>query len=181
MKHFGKILVPTDLSENSRRGLRYACSLAAGDQAGLIVLHVANEFTAWELHSDEFGFLDPTIYKWPIDRVLEEAHLDLNRFLDRHLDSMKVLPSVAKRIVLGPIAQQIAMVAENEKADLVVMSPRRHRGLRRFFRGSITDKVTRLSPCPVLSVTPPLPSQPWRGKSFPALTWPRQKAANGWA
>ena len=29
MKSIQKILVPTDLSENSRRGLVYACSLAA--------------------------------------------------------------------------------------------------------------------------------------------------------
>jgi len=29
MKSIQRLLVPTDLSENSRRGLHYACSLAA--------------------------------------------------------------------------------------------------------------------------------------------------------
>ncbi|HET8563469.1 MAG TPA: universal stress protein, partial [Candidatus Binatia bacterium] len=102
MKRFERILVPTDLSENSRWGLRYACSLAGDSQAALVVLHVANEFTAWELHSDEFGFLDPAVRKWPSDRVLAEAALDLNRFLKAYLDTTKALPSVTKRIVLGP-------------------------------------------------------------------------------
>lgn len=160
MKRFGKILVPTDLSENSRRGLRYACSLAGDDQAALIVVHVANDLEAWELYSNEFGFLDPTLRKWPSDRVLAEAALDLNRFLQPYLDTMKALPSVTKRIVLGPIAQQITIAAENEKADLIVMSPRRHRGLRRFFRGSVTDKVTRFS----LARCYPLPLLCLRGR-----------------
>jgi len=43
----------------------------------------------------------------------------------------------------------------------------RSRGLRHWFGGGITDRVTRLSPCPVLSITQPLPSHPWRGKLAP--------------
>ena len=46
MKRLEKILVPTDLSEQSRMALRYACSLAADEKAALVVLHVANEFQA---------------------------------------------------------------------------------------------------------------------------------------
>ena len=55
MKPLEKILVPTDLSEESRRGLRYACSLAAEEQAAILVLHVANEFKAWDMYSDDLG------------------------------------------------------------------------------------------------------------------------------
>ena len=47
MKNLTKILVPTDLSERSRRALLYGCSLAAQDNASLLLLHVANEFNAW--------------------------------------------------------------------------------------------------------------------------------------
>ena len=61
MKQVRKILVPTDLSDQSRRGFCYACSLATEEKADLIVLHVANEFKAWELFSDDFGFLDPAL------------------------------------------------------------------------------------------------------------------------
>src|SRR5919109_2844669 len=139
MKRFEKILVPTDLSENSRRGLHYACSLAADNRAALIVLHVANEFQAWELYCDEFGFLDPISRAWPIDRVLSEANLDLNRFLEPHLESMKKIPLVTKRVLLGPVPHRIAQVAAEEKTDLIVMSPRRIRGIRRLLTGSITE------------------------------------------
>jgi universal stress protein A len=178
MKNIQKLLVPTDLSENSRRGLLYACSLAAENKGVLTILHVANEFDAWELYSDEFSFLEPARRAWPTDRILSEANLDLTHFLERHLEAMKKLSSVTKRIVLGSVAEQIVTVAEEEKADLVVMSPRRHRGLRHIFTGGITDRVSRMSPCPVLSVTPPLPSRSWRGKLCPVVfRWPRQRTA----
>ena len=178
MKRIQKLLVPTDLSDNSRRGLLYACSLATENKGALTILHVANELAAWELYSDDFTFLEPGGRAWPTDRVLAEANLDLNRFLEPHLEAMKTIPSVSKRLVLGPIAEQIVTMAEEEKADLVVMSPRRDRGLRRILSGGITDRVTRMSPCPVLSVAAPLPSRPWRGALLPVLfRWPRQRPA----
>jgi nucleotide-binding universal stress UspA family protein len=179
MKSIQKLLVPTDLSENSRRGLHYACSLAAESNGALTILHVANELDAWELYTDELSFLAPATRRaWPADRVLSEASLDLNHFLERHLEALKKLSCVTKRIVLGPIAEQIVTVAEEEKADLVVMSPRRYSRLRHFLRGGITDRISRMSPCPVLSVTPPLPSSAWRGTLRPAfLGWPKQRTA----
>jgi universal stress protein A len=178
MKSIQKILVPTDLSENSRRGLVYACSLAAENKGIVTILHIANEFDAWELYSDEFSFLQASRRAWPADRVLSEANLDLNNFIEQHLEAMKRLSHVTKRVVLGPIAEQIVNVAEEEKADLVVMSPQRHRKLRHIFSSGITDRVSRMSPCPVLSVTPPLAFRAWRGRLLPAsFGWPRQRTA----
>ena len=178
MKHLKKILVATDLSDTSRRGLLYACSLAADENAALMVLHIANEFAAWEYYSEEFAFLDCAGKTWPRDRVLAEANLELNHFLEQHLDTLKRIPLVTKRVTFGPVAQRIAAVAAEEQSDLIVLSPRRHHGLRRLFAGGITAGVTRLSPCPVLAVTSPLPARLWRGRLLPAaFGWPRQRAA----
>ena len=178
MTCINKILVATDLSKTSRCGLIYACSLAAENKATLIVLHVANEFECWEFYSEDFGFPHLPGKRWPADRALSEAVLDLNRYLEPHLETMKQIPLVTKRVILGPVAQRIAAAAEDEGADLVILSPRRHCGLRHWFTGGITDRVTRLSPCPVLSVTPPLPSRNWGRRLMGNLFgWPRQRAA----
>jgi nucleotide-binding universal stress UspA family protein len=177
MKQLEKILVPTDLSEHSRRALVYGCLLASEETAALIVLHVTNEVRAWELCSDKLSFVQLN-GKWPIDRVLAEASLDLSRFLEPTLTSLKKCAAASKRVALGAVAQQIAAVAEEEKADLVIMSPRRHTGLRHWFFGSVTDQVSRLSPCPVLSIAEPLPSKPWRGKLVHEFfRWPRTRTA----
>ncbi|MGB7946162.1 MAG: universal stress protein, partial [Candidatus Binatia bacterium] len=116
MKQIERLLVPTDLSENSRRGLLYVSSLAAENRCSLTVLHVANEFEAWELYSDEFAFLESGRRLWPTDRVLAEASLDLNRFLEPHLAALKRISTVTKRLVLGSIPNQIVAVATEEKA-----------------------------------------------------------------
>jgi universal stress protein A len=178
MKRFKKILVPTDLSEHSRRALNYGCWLAAEEKSSLVILHVANELAAWEFFSEDLVILDSSTKPWPLDRVLAEASLDLNRFLEPSLPNLKNSACATRKVMLGPVAQQIISVAEEENADLIVLSPRRQRGLRHLIFGGVTDRVTRLSPCPVLSITPPAPSAQRRGKFVPWFyPWTPQHSA----
>ena len=178
MKQLSKILVPTDLSDHSRRALDYGSSLATEQNASLVILHVAVDANLWELSTEFELYAGYNRDVWPLDRVLAEATLDLNHFLEPHLVMLKKVRCVTKRVFLGTVAHRIVTVAEEENTDLVIMSPRRSRGLRHWLRGGVTDQVTRESPCPVLSITPPLPSQTRRGKWVPYLLgWPRQTAA----
>src|SRR5512136_2060748 len=98
MKRLNKILVPTDLSEHSRRALAYGFRLAAEDKAELVVLHVANEFNAWEWSTEFEIYTGNHGQMWPLDRILSEASLDLNHFLEPHLTDLKQFPSVTKRV-----------------------------------------------------------------------------------
>ena len=167
MKRVQKILVPTDLSENSRRALRHACWLAAEEKAAVVVLHIANEFKAWEMYSDDLVFCNP--YRpWPIDRIIAEASLDLNNFLAADLAMLNTVPRVTKRVLVGRVTEQIVYSAEDERADLVVMAPRREHKFRFFLSGSVTNKVMRMSPCPVLCIAPPRTRQRERGKLIPS-------------
>jgi nucleotide-binding universal stress UspA family protein len=173
MKRLEKIIVATDMSDHSRRAIEFAAALAVDDNAALVITHVANEFAAWEFHDDGFDYSG----QWPLDRVLSEAALDLNRYLEPHLGLLREIPLLTKRVVLGAIAGQIIEVAEAEKADLIVLSPRRQRSWRWPLSTGITEKVTRMSPCPVLSVAPALPSKQWRGKLLPlSFGWARPSA-----
>ena len=178
MMHLKTILVPTDLSQRSKRSLRYALSLATEYSATVTVVHVANELISWELYCDEFSFMLPVQRAWPADRVMAEASLDLSNFLEPYSDMIKRLPGISKRVVLGPIADEIVSAAEDLQADLIVMSPRRLTGVKRILTPSITDQVMRISPCPVLTVIDPLPSRPWQGKLTTRLFgWPRPRFA----
>jgi len=178
MKQLSKILVPTDLSEHSRRALLYGTWLATEQKTSLIILYVVSDTNVWQLSSEFELYADYNRDVWPLDRILAEATLDLNHFLEPHLANLKQVPCATKRVLLGAVAERIVSVAEEENADLVIMSPRRNRGLRHWINGGITDQVTRKSPCPVLSITPPLPSQPWRKKFVPFFFgWSRQTTA----
>jgi universal stress protein A len=179
MMRLKSILVPLDLSQRSKRALRYALSLGTEYSATITALHVANELGSWELYGDELDFMKPVTRVWPVDRVVAEATLELNNFLEPYSETITRLPAVYKRVALGRIADEIVLAAEDLHADLIVMSPRRLSGLKRILTSSITDQVMRVSPCPVLSVTDPLPSQPWRGKLTTRLFgWPRPGFAN---
>jgi nucleotide-binding universal stress UspA family protein len=148
------------------------------NQGSVTILHVVNDLAGWQLCSDESTWLSPGGGRWPNDRVLREAALDLSRFIEPQLHALKQLPTVHKRVVMGAAPVEIVNVAAEETIDLIVMSPRRNARWRRAFWGSVADRVTRLSPCPVLSVTPPLPSRPWRGKLRPAFFgWPAPREA----
>lgn len=160
MKRLTKILVPTDLSEHSRRALLYGCWLAGEEKASLMVLHVANERSAWECDSAGLTLLERNAKRWPADRVVAEATLDLNRFLEPSAASLEKPSSVTKRVVLGPVAQRIASVAAEERADSIVISPRHRRGIKHFLFGGITEHVTRLSPCPIVSIVSPRSEPP---------------------
>ena len=168
MKRLKKILAPIDFSRNSRVGLSFALSLAAENSAELVVLHVGSEFQAWEI-PDETGFLSDRSYKWEIDRIVREATLDLNNFLEKYREELRRAPQARRRVVLGDVVEKIVDVAREEEADLVVMSPRAHGSVRRFFLGSVTDKVTRRAPCPVLSVCPTQVAHRSSGKRTPLV------------
>jgi nucleotide-binding universal stress UspA family protein len=170
VKPLEKIIVPTDFSERSRRAIEYAAGLATENNGQLLIMHVANEFAAWELHDDAFGYSGT----WPLDRVLNEAAIELNRFLEAHSAALKKVPIVNKRLVFGCIPEKIIAMAAEENADLVVLAPRCRRAWQRLFTSGITEKVTRMSPCPVLSIAPLLPSKQWRGKVLPmSFGWSR--------
>jgi len=52
----------------------------------------------------------------------------------------------------GEAAYEIVAVAREKQADLVVMSTHHYSAMGKLFMGSVTDRVTKKSPCPVLWV-----------------------------
>lgn len=52
----------------------------------------------------------------------------------------------------GEAAYEIIAEAKEENADLIVMASHRYSAAGKLFWGSVTDRVTKKSPCPVLWV-----------------------------
>jgi nucleotide-binding universal stress UspA family protein len=135
MALLGKILAPTDFSDLSVKGVRYACQLAKEVGAELVVINV--------VLVDESG----------VNKSELEEH---KRYLDDFL-SMKFADVVSelrihKIVETGEPSAAIADRAESEEIDLIVISTHGRSGPARFLIGSVTDKLVRRSPCPVLVV-----------------------------
>jgi nucleotide-binding universal stress UspA family protein len=55
----------------------------------------------------------------------------------------------------GSVVETIVGVAEEIRADIVAMPTAGHHGLLDAFRGSVTERVLREAPCPVLAIPQP--------------------------
>ena len=59
---------------------------------------------------------------------------------------------IGYRLVEGRAAAAIAEAARSRGADVIVMARRGLHGVERLLLGSVTERVCRLGPCPVLGV-----------------------------
>jgi nucleotide-binding universal stress UspA family protein len=57
-------------------------------------------------------------------------------------------------VTVGQAAEEIVRVARAQGADLIIMGTHGRRGLRRWFRKSVTDQVRRQAPTAVMTVGP---------------------------
>jgi nucleotide-binding universal stress UspA family protein len=64
-----------------------------------------------------------------------------------------VLPTLA-HVRVGSVTEQIAMLAAEIEAHVVVLGTHGRSGLPRLLLGSVAEKTARLAPCPVLIVRP---------------------------
>jgi nucleotide-binding universal stress UspA family protein len=58
-------------------------------------------------------------------------------------------------VTTGEAAPEILRIAHEEHVDLIVIASHGLTGWRRLVFGSVTEKVMRQAPCPVLIIVPP--------------------------
>jgi universal stress protein A len=152
MKKFTKILATTDLSSEAASAVRYAAHLAAGQGAKLILVHVPQ--------STSLMFTDLGI---PVDLSQLDAELEaaarkkVESWASKHLRKVENVELVFE---MGVTHEVICEVAARKKASVIVMATHGRKGLAHALLGSVTERVLRDAPCPVLVVRPPKPKAP---------------------
>ena len=162
MKKFRKILATTDLSPESWSAVSYAGHLARANDAKLSVLHVAHT-TA--LYLTDFS---PPVDLLKIDDEIEEAaKRTVSGWVRRHLRQAENIDVIVKQ---GVTHEVVCSVAEQTKASVIVMATHGRRGVAHALLGSVTERVLRDAPCPVLVIKPPAPTVTTSRKSTSAST-----------
>ena len=93
MPNIKQVLIPTDLSEHSKLGLRYGLELAASEQAKALVFYVADYRAALPVRAELEVQKYKTVREFvaeasgQVDRFLHENFSDLVRKLDVHVDA----------------------------------------------------------------------------------------------
>jgi nucleotide-binding universal stress UspA family protein len=137
------ILHPTDFSDRSQNALQMACVLAHDYGASLVILHVKRWPTI--IFGDGIVPPDPELFVREAKEQLAELKLpESNIHVDRHFEE-------------GDPAVKILEVAKEIQADLIIMGTHGRSALGRLLMGSVAAEIVRKAPCPVLTVTAPLP------------------------
>jgi nucleotide-binding universal stress UspA family protein len=149
------IVVGVDFSEASELAVQRAFELA-GERPSAEV-HLVNVVQTY----------GPQVaYEMPIDGsalavlTISEARSRFKAYADKAVENFQQdkpglpLARVIAHVRFDSIADEIAQLAADLEADLVVVGTHGRRGLSRVLLGSSAEATVRLAPCPVLVVRP---------------------------
>jgi len=123
-----RILVPVDFSEPSKTAVNYGLSLALEFDAQLLLANIA-----------------------PFDRDLyEKAEVQLFELIPKDLWERVDFETIVR---CGDVRQEILSIVNDRQVDLVVMGSHGRGYFERMVLGSVTERMLRKLPVPVLTVS----------------------------
>ncbi len=162
LPNHNRILVATDLSQNSVRAFKHAVMMARRNQAQIYLLHVIPEIDAAMRAYISAMMIKGSLEKFESQHE-EEARQEITRRLKiiakeelaDHPEDMQRITKI--EVVLGHPVAKILQVADLYDIDVIVMGSHGKGLIKQAFLGSTTEKVLRKSKRPVFVV--PLPEQ----------------------
>jgi nucleotide-binding universal stress UspA family protein len=142
MLQIERILCPVDFSESSARAYDSAQSLARYYHAKLFLQHVVDfVLPSYAYYADAVYIIEL------FERIRDGARKRLQEFAKSHTRN-GVQPECL--VHEGAVTDSIFSFAAAQKVDLIVMGTHGLKGVDRVALGSVTEKVLRKAPCPVL-------------------------------
>jgi nucleotide-binding universal stress UspA family protein len=139
---FKRIVWATDGSEHADRALALAKSLASEEGATLTAVHVVQRFAG--------GKSAGTPVHVNAEEVEAKVRLEVAELSGEGLDvSLRVISDIRLSA-----AEDIADIAGDLGADLIVVGTRGQSAIRGLLLGSVTHRLLHIAPCPVLAVPP---------------------------
>src|SRR4029077_7725378 len=129
-----RILCPTDFSETSAHAVDHAIALAGYYHAGITALHPVAP-------------AEPSSTALAMDDLRGETECFFHAAAEKHIP-------VDVLVETGPPVSHIIDCARRVSAGVIVMGPHGASGFEHLVLGSVTEKVLRKAPCPVLTVPP---------------------------
>ena len=142
MINIKNILCPVDHSDCSKEALKYAVSFAMKDHSKLYLLHVI-DIRAFD---ESINAMTTQI---PDDETLKQLKTKL---LDCIPEEIRDDMDVEALVVQGIPFVEIISTAKKNDIDMIVLGSHGRTGITHMMMGSVSEKVVRKAPCPVLTV-----------------------------
>jgi nucleotide-binding universal stress UspA family protein len=149
---YKSIVVGTDLSESAQQAVQQAAAIAKAFGA---TLHIATVFKPAMTSTVAASSLEAMAYggaeflQEAESKIADEVDAALGR-LSKELTDDGI--TVKTHGMAGDPADALIDIAEDVKADLIVVGNRGMGGVKRFVLGSVPNKITHHAPCSVLVV-----------------------------
>jgi nucleotide-binding universal stress UspA family protein len=152
-----KVLYVTDLGKHTRPVFLHALAQAYNNNASITVLHVVEPMTEAACNVIQAYLSKDDVKKVRKDgmqKVLSYMKKRIDAFLQQECGgkSLSSEPINEILVVAGKPSEEILRVANEQKADLIVIGKSAHKVLGTKVMGSTTRRVNRLSKVPVLVV-----------------------------
>lgn len=152
-----KLLVPVDGSNASINAVKKSLELARKYSFSIkLISVVAEKNSEYRRHENAWRGVDGSIISESEDlekqlekKIKENAERLLNAIVSK-LDFSGV--RVETEVLLGDPYVKILETAKNDNIEMIIMSNRGFSKVKRFFVGSVTQRVISEAPCPVLVV-----------------------------
>src|SRR5215813_3046418 len=152
------IVFATDFSNTAVAALPFAAQIAKSFGAKLYAVHAKTPE----------NYALPTTEVWPAANAeVEESTVELRR------DLYNRFPSVESEVLIGEgsVWGVVEAVAEERKADLIVVGTSGRRGIGKFVLGSVAEEILRRARCPVLTVGPYYEMEPLGEVKFSKIVY----------
>jgi len=147
------IVVGIDYSELSRMALRQAFQVASERTPSEVhVLHVSTRVDGYPHAGSDAPAPNDELVVRGLERLQRLVRTDLGVFFGTGDGAGRLPFGVVSHIRSGSAASQIAQLADDVRADLVVVGTQGHTGITRLLLGSVAHGVVSLAPCTVLVV-----------------------------
>ena len=143
---FGSIVVGTDGSSTAGEAVRQATELARAVGAKVYLVSAYEPVPEGRLRDERQEV--PEDLQWMVN-PREDVEATLEDGAEQLKDSGLDVETLARE---GDPADAILDVAEEKKADLIVVGNRGMTGAKRFLLGSVPNKVSHHAPCSVMII-----------------------------
>lgn len=152
------IVFATDFSNTAQAALPFAAEIAQRFDAKLFVVHAKTPE----------NYALPAVELWAaINAQLEEDTDQLKQTLHNQFPNVPFEVFTAEGGVWGVVKA----VAQNKKADLIVVGTSGRCGIGKSVLGSVAEEIRRRATCPVLTVGPHSPAEPPREAKFKKIVY----------
>jgi len=138
------IIVPVDFLKNADKLVDYSIKMAEKLSVAIHFIHVVTSPASDAMIGAPFA----AEYQ---GKMLSDAQERMANLLK---DNSERCPNCTGEVVLGEPVDKIIEIAQDKRADLIIISTHGAKGLEKILLGSVAERVLKQAHCPVLIMNP---------------------------